>query len=446
MDTKTELKNIPIATIDIGPRFRQDYGADVEWTDFKKDIENNGLISAIAVKRVGDRYELLAGGRRLQACTELKHETINATIYTGEIDEADMVIIELNENLKRKNLLPREESEGKKKLLEALQSKYGEKRNSKPGAVGVSMSDAARMIGESVANFSRDVQLAEAFNIMPELEDAKTKTEAFRLAKRNIQKLKNYKAVKEIEEKEKDLGITKEKVLVNYYHVEDFFEGVAKVANGIVNLVEIDPPYGIDLREKKKGNDIKTTDYNEVAPDDYEKFMRKVLAEAYRIAKPNAWLILWVAIEPWFESIYQWATDAGWVGRRIPGIWYKYNGQTKNPATHLGSAAEFFFYMRKGQPSLAVEGKTNVFAYKPVSPTKKIHPTERPIEMIQDVLETFVHPGALICVPFLGSGNTILAADNMKCRAWGYDLSQEFKDAYTLRVVEGTKGPFKSYT
>lgn len=451
MDKKTDLKSIQISGISIGERFRKDYGKTPEWDSFVKDIDENGLISAIAVKLINkDEYELLAGGRRLRACTELEHSHINATIYTGNIDEADMTIIELNENLKRKELSPQEEAEGKLKFLNLMQEKYGKKEGtSRTQKDGVSMRDAAEMIGETVTNFSRDVSLARAFEVMPELKDCKTKTEAYKAAQKNLRKLDEFNAVEKLKARQKKEADSPKQAYANSYKVGDFFEGVKKISESICDLIEIDPPYGIDLHgQKKKQGAIgsMTKDYNEIDTEEYEAFMRKTLKEAYRIAANVSWLILWFGIHPWFEQMFQWATDAGWKGRRMPGIWYKPGaGQCNQPQTYLASNAEYFFYFQKGMPAINRQGRSNVFLYPPINPQNKRHPTERPIELITDIIGTFVSKGSTICTPFAGSGNTILAAANTKGGAFGWDLSETYRNSFLLKVDEQEPGKYHSY-
>jgi DNA modification methylase len=83
--------------------------------------------------------------------------------------------------------------------------------------------------------------------------------------------------------------------------------------------------------------------------------------------------------------------------------------------------------------------------YKPVFSANKVHPTERPIELMQDILQTFGHMGANVLVPFLGSGNTLLAAANLNMKAFGFDLSPEYKSEYILKVGSNRAPGYKSY-
>jgi DNA modification methylase len=48
-------------------------------------------------------------------------------------------------------------------------------------------------------------------------------------------------------------------------------------------------------------------------------------------------------------------------------------------------------------------------------------------------------------MPFLGSGNTLLAASNLGMTGFGFDLSEEYRNAYILRVNESAPQQYKSY-
>ena len=220
-----------------------------------------------------------------------------------------------------------------------------------------------------------------------------------------------------------------------------FFEGVIDIPDGSVDLLEIDPPYGVDLDKMKKdqsGTDSIMSGYNEVHKDIYPEFLLKTLKQGFRILREGGQIILWFGPEPWFEITYKAMRRAGFRVRRIPGIWYKGAGQTMAPNLYLANSYEMFHYGMKGEGEIVNKGRSNVFQFAPVTPSKKIHQTERPIELMEELLTTFAEPGSRVCVPFLGSGNTILAADNAKMTAFGWDLTKDYKNGFTLRVDQKT--------
>lgn len=66
------------------------------------DIAKNGLINPVAVKKVSDRYELIAGHCRTIAKRKLGHDTIEVRDYTGEA--IDTETIKCRENLGRRDV------------------------------------------------------------------------------------------------------------------------------------------------------------------------------------------------------------------------------------------------------------------------------------------------------------------------------------------------------
>ena len=62
-----------------------------------------------------------------------------------------------------------------------------------------------------------------------------------------------------------------------------------------------------------------------------------------------------------------------------------------------------------------------------------------------DVLDCFGYKGSTVLVPFLGSGNTLLAANNKDMNAFGYELSETYRNEFVLKVHEQMPGMFRSY-
>lgn len=66
---------------------------------------------------------------------------------------------------------------------------------------------------------------------------------------------------------------------------------------------------------------------------------------------------------------------------------------------------------------------------------KKIHPAVFPISMAKRIIEQFTHRGELVLDPFVGSGTTLLAAQDLERNAIGFDLKQEYVDLSNERVA-----------
>lgn len=441
-----ELRMVPYDQIVCEDRAREDYGNINELIEsFKKD----GIIAPIAVKALPDgRYKLLAGGRRFMAASALKANTMPCRIYTKDVSDLDMAKIELAENLYRKDLHFSERVKLDKKIMDLAIKAYGRKESTASDASGVSVRDVAQMAGRSLASFSENINMAGWLEKVPELGKLPTMDDARKLLKEIEKDLTRQEAVRRIQESRATPLDEQLAQLSESFIVGDFFEEIKKIGDQSIKLIEIDPPYAIGLKGVKKQETpaFDLDRYNEIDQEAYPGFMNRVLSQSWRVLQDGGWLILWFGPDPWFEPVYQMLKGA-FQTFRLPGIWVKTNstGQTHNPAIRLGQAYEMFFYARKGDATLQKQGRPNTFLYDVVANQRKIHPTERPVELIQDILETFARPGDKVLVPFLGSGNTLLAASNLGMPAVGFELGKELKEGFVIRVYESKPGLYKSY-
>ena len=435
-----ELKMIEVGNVEVGDRFRKEMGDIGELIEsFKK----HGVIAPLAVttqpcQSPSDKpYRLLAGGRRFIAAMKAGLDIIPVKVYTEQLTELQMRSIELEENIRRKNLSYMEECYLTREIDRLQTQIYGKKISTSPDASGHSMRDTATLLGKSPASVSTEIKLANTMDSFPEFnwDKCKDKAEALRI----VARLEEGIVRADLSERAaSELGGSTKK-LMDSYIVGDFFDGVKGLPDKCMDLVEIDPPYAIDLPGLKNGHGINYGDsYNEIPENSYIEFLIKTLAEAYRVMKDDSWLIFWFGPEPWFDIVHHLIVDAGFKNRRIPGIWAKPTGQTKQYTMYLANSYEMFFYARKGNAEINIDkqGRSNIFQFSPVTPSEKIHPTERPIEMMEELLKIFTWEGSRVLVPFAGSGNTLRASFNLNMFPLGYDLSKEYKDAFVSRILK----------
>lgn len=93
---------------------RRDINPD-QVEELASSIRSEGLLQPIVVRKKGDRFELIAGERRLRAYEHLKQRKIPARII--EASDASSATLALIENLQRENLNPIDEAQGYASLL-----------------------------------------------------------------------------------------------------------------------------------------------------------------------------------------------------------------------------------------------------------------------------------------------------------------------------------------
>lgn len=420
----------------IGERARKDMG---DLTSLETSMTEREMIQPIAVIDNEDStYELLTGGRRMAVLEKHEVDVIPCRIYTKDISEHERKSIELAENLYRKNFEYYEHDALVAQIHALQQQAHGVKLGG-PGT-GWGLAETGELIGKSKGSISSALKRAEARDKFPELfSTCKDQKDAMKVMSKISDLIVREEVAKRIEENK--TGVVND--LAKRYILKDFFEGVKEIPDNTYNWVEIDPPYAIDLKNAKKTTDgkaIQEHDYNEIPAKEYKRFLTRLFKECYRVMAPDSWLICWFGPEPWFESVYDSLIKANFSVKRIPGLWAKPSGQSKRPYEYLGNAYEMFFYAKKGEPKLHKPGRSNIFQFNQVPPNAKTHPTERPIEMIKEVLDTFAAPNSKGLVPFLGSGNTLLAAYELGMESIGFELGKSFKDSFLIKVNKKYSG------
>lgn len=58
--------------------------------------------------------------------------------------------------------------------------------------------------------------------------------------------------------------------------------------------------------------------------------------------------------------------------------------------------------------------------------SEKIHPTQKPVELLKTLIEIFTDPGDIVIDPVAGSGSTLVAAIATGRRSYGFEIKREF--------------------
>jgi len=75
----------------------------------------------------------------------------------------------------------------------------------------------------------------------------------------------------------------------------------------------------------------------------------------------------------------------------------------------------------------------NVFEVERDNDTPKIHPTQKSVKLLKQLIELFTDEGEVVIDPVAGSGSTLLAAIELNRNAYGFEIKKNFhKDASAL--------------
>ncbi|MEA2711145.1 MAG: ParB family transcriptional regulator, chromosome partitioning protein [Phycisphaerales bacterium] len=143
---------ISLADVSPNPHQPRRQFNDAGLAELAASLKSNGVIQPIVVRRVNDRYELVAGERRLRAAKLAGLATIPAIVR--ELDSFTQAQMALVENIHREDLNPIERAAAYRALIDQL---------------GLTQAELANRLGEdrsTVANFLRLLELAEPVRTM----------------------------------------------------------------------------------------------------------------------------------------------------------------------------------------------------------------------------------------------------------------------------------------
>ena len=381
-------------------RIRKDMG---DINDLAKSIKSLGQIVPIIVNQDN---ELIDGGRRIGACILLNIDIF--CVLRENVNALDMKVLELEVNIKRKAFNAVEELEGIKFLHELRKSTNND----------WIAEDTAKLLGMDRSLVAKDLQLASALEAYPELKKLNKRKDIVKAVK-NIAKLSaRTKAVEKYEESlegDNSYDIT----------VKKLEDSCRDISTNSVDLLLTDPPYGIDIDENMEAmKEVGKFKYK----DEFKEavWLYHILAkESSRFIKEDGHAFIFFAPEL-YEIVKDLFISAGWQSNHRPIIWIKYtSGQCNQPTMWPSACYEMCMYFRKEKSKIIIEGKPDWVQFNPVPPEQKLHPSEKPVDLIREFIQRVALPGDVLFDPCMGSGAIIEAAILEKLTPIGSDKATE---------------------
>ena len=433
MDTVAQLH---IDEVVVDERIRKEYGNIDELANSIKAV---GLIQPIVLTR---DFKLIAGERRLRALRRLgvallQHE--GHFVFNDEQDELKIQAMEIEENVKRKELSWQEAILAKKRLFDLLQKIYGVARPGAPSrseslgitSSGFGVNKLAALLGESNAQTSKDLELANLITAVPYLARAETKEAARRQAS-----LATTVAASLIQQAKNPPKVDSKWTLY-----EGRFEDHAfNLSDASCDLVLVDPPYGEETTGM--GPQSKTLLAEAFADDRVytESLLINLATQTWRVLRPNCFAAIFFGF-----TVYRALVDnlqcQGFEVDLAPLIWVKNTVINTTPYTRYGRSYEPILLCRKGQPKLMRPSQRDVFEFQNVitrgTNETKLYHAQKPVELMEKLVLDLSPPGGTVVDFCAGSGSTGVAALRAKRRVMLFE-----RDAAAIAIIKARLGVF----
>lgn len=225
---------------------------------------------------------------------------------------------------------------------------------------------------------------------------------------------------------------------LNYIDNIDCLEGLAAVPDKSVDTIITDPPYFLSMghagnKENAKNSQLNSNrTFNDLAI--CAPFYKELFNEYRRVLKDDGHFYFftdWRGYAFYFPLI-----NAALPVRNLI-VWDKKSG----PGSYYSYAHEFVIF-GTAAPKLRNKGGTNVLRMAAFSSGakstngEKVHPTQKPVELIAKFIEDSTEPGAVILDTFMGSGTTAVACLRTGRSFIGFELDEGYHAIAQQRIAE----------
>lgn len=102
----------------------------------------------------------------------------------------------------------------------------------------------------------------------------------------------------------------------------------------------------------------------------------------------------------------------------------------------VGNAEYALVFYRQKLPKFRNRGRMvmNIWDWPTDRTTPKVHPTQKPVPLLEQFVDLFTDPGDVVIDPCAGSGSSLIAAENLNRRGYGFEIKKEYCQAFHDQV------------
>lgn len=437
--TETTTTSFLINAIVIGKRARVQVD-DVYLDELAESIRLIGLLHPIIL----DGPHLIAGWCRLQAHIRLGRTYILARHF-NDLEPWERLTIEYEENARHKDIHWADEKVFKLRIHEEYVKQHG-KRQTLGGESKVDvwrLEDTAQHLGISLGKASKDLELAQALRKDPDLAKHKTETEALgSLRRTTAQQIRVITAAAQIMAAPKtvETGIdpavpgADESIGTAFVKpgtqtlapVDQFERGDSRLILGdAVSLISTlpdhsvhslltDPPWKVEF-DRTFGTD----------PSDVIGLISGMLEGLKAKLVPGALCWMFCATKNLISGLVkELIHDHGYTMAEQIFLWTKPGvGNVHRPYKDIKNDYEpcvLFWRKTRSDFTTALSAVNHCYIVG-----ERVHPAQKPVEILQKLIVASTVKGELVLDPFCGSGQTLVAAQQLGRRSVGIECETE---------------------
>jgi DNA modification methylase len=193
-----------------------------------------------------------------------------------------------------------------------------------------------------------------------------------------------------------------------------------------VDFILTDPPYGFNWQSNRR-----KIRHEKIKNDNRFNWLRPAFSEMYRTLKNNSLCV----------SFYGYP-DADIFVTAFKSVGFAIKSHFCFLKSNIGlgwfarGQHEVAYLLAKGKPSRPKHAYSDVIPFKLTG--NKLHPTQKPINAMGQIIKSFTTENAIVLDPFCGSGSTLVAANNLGRRYIGIEIEEKYCEIARKRLLQQT--------
>ena len=209
-------------------------------------------------------------------------------------------------------------------------------------------------------------------------------------------------------------------------HNRDCFEVIDEmIENGTkVDMICSDVPYGMSYQS----NSRKDT-HKKIANDDNLDWLPAFAENCSKIVHDNTAHYIfcsWHKIDVFKQEFQKYFTVKNIL------IWDKSQNGMGDLQADFGNSVEFILFLQKGRRLMNGKRDPNVLKFRKTQ--NDLHPTEKPVDLIEYLIGKFSDEGQVVFDPFMGSGTAGVACKHINRGFIGVELEEDYFEIAEKRI------------
>jgi len=213
-----------------------------------------------------------------------------------------------------------------------------------------------------------------------------------------------------------DKGLLK----LNSVNQGDCLEVMKGIPDKSIDSIIVDPPYGIDFQSARRTD---KTQWKPKIINDKTPFTAWT-DEAFRILKDDSGLLCFTRWDT--EQQFRDALTKSGFKCKQQIIWDKVVHGMGDLKGDFASQHENIIFATKGRFIFKGKRPKSIFRFQRVTSDKLVHPNEKPIELLEALVNAITIENDLVLDCFAGTGTTGVACRNLNRNFIGIEISEEY--------------------